>query len=520
MIKKILNNKFYLTLMILLPAELLSFSAHYFDVANIVFLAVFTLILLATLHKLAYGLLIALVELIIGSMGYLFYFDFGEAMISIRMGIWLIVLSVWTAGEVKRALNKKNKGVTLKDQFYQIPYSIKNNYQAYFFVLFFFIAWGGINGYLSGNGFGNLFPDINSYFYFALILPVYSVLSSYKKSFPEVLFSLSQVFLGAVIWMSLKTLFLLYIFSHNLYTAMDALYQWVRDTGVGEITEMSEGVYRIFFQSHIFSIIGFFVLLFFLNKYLLDKKTSLKNSIKERKYRMAVALLALSCMLSVVIIGFSRSFWVGFLAGMIMWLFFTLKQYGPKRTLISAIGILLAGFISLGLIASIVNFPYPEPGGRFDAARAASSRAKQTTKGEAAVSSRWSLLPKLWNEIKDDPIPGRGYGATITYTSSDPRVLERTSNGRYTTFAFEWGWLDIWLKIGIFGLMTYMAIMGKLFLDGYSIVSRNRWLTTGLITGVIILAAVNFFTPFLNHPLGIGYLIITAVLLDKFKGNI
>jgi O-antigen ligase len=301
---------------------------------------------------------------------------------------------------------------------------------------------------------------------------------------------------------------------------MDILYQWIRDTKVGEITEMSEGVYRIFFQSHIFLIIGFFTILFLFNKYLFDRETSLKTLIKEKKRSLMIMILSLSFLFSVIIIGFSRSFWVGFLAGAIIWLFFTFKQYGWKRTAISTIGMLLATGLSLVLIAGIVNFPYPDPGGSFNASQAASNRAKQAAEGGAAVSSRWSLLPKLWEDIKEAPILGKGYGATITYKSSDPRVLESTVDGEYTTFTFEWGWLDIWLKIGIFGLMCYMMIMGKIFLDGYYLDSKNEWFIKGMIVGMVVLAAVNFFTPFLNHPLGVGYLIITTALLDKLRNNI
>jgi hypothetical protein len=527
MIRKILNNKLQLTLAILLLVEILSFGAHYFSFSNVAFLIIFTLILIATLYKTEYGLLVAFIELIIDSMGYLFYFDFGGATFSIRMGVWLIILSVWPAKKIKETIGKKMQGHSFSKQFNELLFFIKNNYLAYFLILFLFIAWGAIRGYLNGQELGSLFLDANSYLYFALIFPTYSVINSYKKTnkdagddFSRALSAGSQILLGAVVWISLKSLFLLYIFSHNLYATMDVLYQWVRDTKVGEITEMSEGSYRIFFQSHVFVIIGFFVLLFFLNKLFFTSEKDFKSLIKEKKGLLTAVIFLLSLLFSVVIIGFSRSFWVGFAAGLIVCFFLIFKQYGWKRMFISAVAVLLSATISLGLISGIVNFPYPEPGGRFNVARSASDRAKQAKEGGAAVSSRWALLPKLWNDIKGDPVLGKGFGATITYTSSDPRVLERTADGKYTTFAFEWGWLDIWLKMGLLGLICYLAIMVKMLWDGYFLNSKNKWFVDGIIVGIIILAAINFFTPFLNHPLGIGYLIITAALLDKIKGDI
>ena len=55
---------------------------------------------------------------------------------------------------------------------------------------------------------------------------------------------------------------------------------------------------------------------------------------------------------------------------------------------------------------------------------------------------------------------GRGFGATVTYQTRDPRILADNGSGEYTTYAFEWGWLDIWLKLGIFGLAAYFLLIG------------------------------------------------------------
>src|SRR5690606_26879171 len=52
------------------------------------------------------------------------------------------------------------------------------------------------------------------------------------------------------------------------------------------------------------------------------------------------------------------------------------------------------------------------------------------------------------------PILGSGYGTTVTYETSDPRLLS-TIGSSYTTYAFEWGYHDIWLKIGVVGASVY-----------------------------------------------------------------
>ncbi|HMB66045.1 MAG TPA: hypothetical protein VKO42_04160, partial [Patescibacteria group bacterium] len=136
-------------------------------------------------------------------------------------------------------------------------------------------------------------------------------------------------------------------------------------------------------------------------------------------------------------------------------------------------------------------------------------------------SSRWNLLPKLWSEIKETPILGRGFGTTITYRSNDPRVLESTADGQYTTYAFEWGWLDIWLKLGFFGLFCYIFLIGKIILDGLTNKDLFRSaLINGVIVSLAVIAVINFFTPYLNHPLGLGALMLASIIMDKKRQEI
>jgi len=63
-----------------------------------------------------------------------------------------------------------------------------------------------------------------------------------------------------VLWLGFKPFFLLFIFSHDMIGMTAELYRWVRLTGVGELTRMQGGFYRIFLQSQIFSLAGFFIM--------------------------------------------------------------------------------------------------------------------------------------------------------------------------------------------------------------------------------------------------------------------
>jgi O-antigen ligase len=551
------NKLFKTAFLFIFLAELLSLCGYLLPAFNeIAFFVIVGLALVLTLQKLEYGIYIVLAELFIGSKGYLFFFEHSGFVISIRIALWLIVMAVWAGKVVVDLL--KNHGVETRQW--------RVSTLRYFFVLFIFIVWGAVNGILK-NEFSNVFFDFNNWLYFLLIFPVFHVVGTQDFAF---LRGVMQVFTAAIIWLCVKTFFLLFIFSHNLIGMVYEIYRWTRVSGVGEITLIQSGFYRIFFQSHIFVLIGFFVfLVLFINKmnYNFNFKSILllplsaifsyagnfsdissiksKNKFKETNYlttKLAPKLkspenkkilILLFCFIaflfSCILITFSRSFWVGFLFGLLAVYAYLIWQktsppslnrsYGEARwkKILQVSGILAGcGILSLVLIFAIVKFPYPSPTAGFSVSLL-SDRASDISEG-AAVSSRWNLLPELWNEIKSAPILGKGFGATVTYISSDPRVLETSPTGEYTTYAFEWDWLDIWLKMGVLGLLAYLVLIGKIILDGFKLMNGDESkIILGLTIGLAVVAVVSIFSPYMNHPLGIGYLILVSAMLEGLK---
>ena len=183
------------------------------------------------------------------------------------------------------------------------------------------------------------------------------------------------------------------------------------------------------------------------------------------------------------------------------------------------------------IIATLLYLPIPNTEPVNGSLSLLKERAMSVS-GEAAVSSRWNLLPELLEEIKKAPVLGQGLGAVVTYQSSDPRILESTAgqSGTYTTFAFEWGYLDMVLKFGTLGILFYLFYLGLLIKNGF-IFSRDAlllWskgqkitlettLGVGLFFGYLMLLMTNGFSPYLNHPLGVGYLLLFTVFLLKFQ---
>jgi hypothetical protein len=125
---------------------------------------------------------------------------------------------------------------------------------------------------------------------------------------------------------------------------------------------------------------------------------------------------------------------------------------------------------------------------------------------DAAAESRWNLLPVLMKKIGQTPILGSGFGATVTYKTEDPRILAQNPSGLYTTYAFEWGWLEHWIKFGILGIPVMLWLLLSVAWRTWK-TDGEWWIRAGFVSSLAALGVIHVFTPYLNHPLGFGFLL-------------
>lgn len=180
----------------------------------------------------------------------------------------------------------------------------------------------------------------------------------------------------------------------------------------------------------------------------------------------------------------------------------------------------LCGNVALGalLFWGIIALPVPQ---HPDLRDAAFYRENDDASRELAVSSRWNLLYPMWQEIIEHPVVGSGFGAPVTFVSDDPRVRAVIPTGEWTTYRFEWGYQDIWLKMGLLGLAAFVAY-AIVLTQAFRFTFRNhesRWLALGLYAGVIALFATHAFSPYLNHPIGIAFMLFVLPFFD-WKGTL
>lgn len=457
--------------------ELISFLGYFYPAlklasALIIFLGIFIL----TFKNLEFGLLILFAELIIGSKGHLF--EIGS--VSLRMIIFAAIILAYIY-----KLRRREERLKI------INYLQEFKAWRYFLALAFFVSLALVAAFISHNGLNNILADFNAWLFFLLLFPILAV---YFKASNEIYQRLVQVSVAALLWLSGETLMILYIFTHNI-PIMPDLYFWLRQTGVAEITSTLNSWPRIFLQSQIYIAIALVIMPFIL------------------KTKKSLTWLLLISTWSILLLSMSRSFWLATVIVLALSLLVWLIFYGWRKTWPKFFLISITALASILFILIIVLFPIPKPG--VFSADSFMNRISLNS-NEAAVASRWSLFPVMWHEIQKKPLLGFGYGKTITYKSSDPRVLQNNSSGEYTTYAFEWGYLALWLKLGFFGLLSYLVLLFMAIYRGFKKWRQGNDLAGILALGILVLAVTNFFTPYLDHPLGIGYLLLAMVLIDSF----
>ncbi len=501
------DNLFKYTILFLLLAEALSYISFVYPIISpLVFGLVSVGIIIATVYKLEYGIMIIFSELIIGSLGKMFILDIDGFSVSIRMVIWLVLLLVWVSHAFM------DKRVTFFSSKLFRPFAVLA------LVVLWGIAWGAIRG----NSIGALFSDVNNYLYFLLIFPVFGVLRS-KKMFRR----LFKIIVIALTWLSIKTIILFYIFSHEFFVLQNTLYAWSRWSRLAEITNIDPTLLtsRIFMQSHIWLVFAFFLflgLLYHIYIHPLRSNTIPFNDSKKNRICPVRISFLIGCIVlfgTAILASFSRSFWLAGIITLITMMIglFLLSKLSIKNIL--GFGAVSAGIIviSIGVFFSVANFPIPK--GEMSLSLLKDRAAKFS--GEAAVTSRYAQIRPLFEGISKHPVLGSGFGTSVTYESQDPRVLRNNADGLYTSTAFELGWLEMWLKIGLLGVLVYLFIIFRIFQYGIARIKKlpentiARYHIFGGLLGLLAVVLTHGVSPYLNHPLGIGIVILIASVVDR-----
>jgi hypothetical protein len=441
------------------------------------------------------GLLIAFAEIMVGGHGHLIDASVGGFSLSIRMVIFVAVMLAWLISSIRT--NNWPKFMVLRDT----PWVL----------LLVAVVVGTVIGFLQNNA-GQVFDDANSYITIAYLLPMLSIAwDSNKKR------ELLQVFFASTIFICVNTLLVVFLFTHLPGGVLRGVYEFVRDARIAEVTLLtgpswfvnnflsnaSSWYFRVFEPAHFFPLVMIFALV------------AAKFTVwKSEKMPLAARATFVLCV-ATFIASLSRSFMIGAFVGAIITMLFVwleAKKTVSKHLLNSVrVGVLIV--IGAVLFWAVIVSPIPKHPNLKEAAFYKSTQADDRN---LAVSSRWNLLYPMYQEIVASPMLGRGFGHDVTFITDDPRIRALNQTGEYTTYRFEWGYQDIWLKMGLLGLIAfvwYMVVVSRAFYYTYQ-THGNRWLVIGLYAGLVALFVTHIFSPYLNHPIGLGYMIFVLPFFD------
>lgn len=469
--------------------EALSFLGYIHPTLGIaLFIAIIAGTALLSFRSLEIGLLVLFAELFVGGKGYLYSIELGSATISIRLALFVTVFLVWL---IRYGWRRQNLP--------RLPQRIR----PWLWATAVVVGVGMLEGVIRNNGLSAVFFDANAYFFFALALIVLSPAINLQRLLPNLL----ALFAAAATVLGLKSVLSLGLFVQLEVSSLRTLYTWIRNTGVGEVAPIFGGSYRVFFQSQIYGLLGVSVLAPFL----------LPKIGPERKPWWLLIPITLG--VTAVVVSLSRSFWLGGAIALVVASVVGTRWFRWNvRDLAGIAGISLAVLgVAYTLNSWALNFPYPFPlPGQDGKANVITQRFSEFG-SEAAATSRLTLARALIPVIAKSPLIGYGFGKTITYQSDDPRQIQSPTHGRFTTYAFELGYFDIALKVGVLGLIV---LLGLLWQTLRALAERPSPVSFGFVVGVIALAAIHATTPYLNHPLGIGFLLLAFVVINLRERNV
>lgn len=479
MIQEFFGKPFWNTLVGFTVLFALSILGYFFLPSLLILVILGLLTCVVTFRKLEYGLMIAFLELLSNAHGYILFSTIGSVRVSARMIIFLAVFLGW--------------GITLMMR--KSTISWRDNRIVSFVPLLVAVVIGGFVG-IRNRSVIEVFQDGNAYLFLLYLLPILSV--SWDSLKQRVVL---QMFAAATVFTTAASLYILYAFTHLSQSFLRILYVYLRDIRFAEMTHVGMGMYRIFEQTQIFAIVFGFILL------------ERVFRTQERKNRWMIILL-LSCVFTALLVGMSRSFLFG-LAGslfvLIAWLLIGLK-ISLRDGMLGIGSILMAGVIACTMIYATVIFPFPHT--RAAGEYLSGVFGERAIGSDVAVSSRWNLLSPMIELVKEGPVFGNGFGQPVTFITDDPRIRAIHPDGSWTTTSMEWGWLELWIKMGILGPLSFLTLFVYMTIAATMMFKTEKaWVGVWVIGSSVFLYLTHFFSPYLNHPIGIGLILVSFIFL-------
>jgi len=273
--------------------------------------------------------------------------------------------------------------------------------------------------------------------------------------------------------------------SSGIITLQDGYYHWYRDVALGKITDLTLNFYRLVLNEHLLLIP---LALYFIGDIIKNKATKLNISV----------LLSL---LFILANNLSRIYILALTTGVL----FQFSKDKFKRWLVVFVGTPII-FVLIFITTHFVASHGQSFGLEIFGLRLQSIASPQI---EDSSLSRLLLLPKILEKIKDQPFLGTGLGDTVT-------VYSPIFKSNITTPHFDWGYLEIWAEMGLYGLLIWSSLIVCII---YKILKNKQGYNRNVLISILVsLLIINITSPALFHVFGLLLIInLLSPLGLKYK---
>lgn len=335
-------------------------------------------------------------------------------------------------------------------------------------------AAAALRGYALGHNPAMIFSDFLPYIFLLYYFPLRGLLLS-----PVFRQFAARAIIVAAIANAVFILFSFIGFSSGFFALQGGYYHWYRDVALGKITDLGFNFFRLILDDGLLLVPA---LIYFLYK-LMEKNARYGGA-------AAASLIILS-------INLTRAYMLALVAGALaLWR----KRYHGRWLFFVAAStvVFLISFTILNLATSRgQSAGWQIFGWRLNSIVAPSQ--------EESSLSRLLLLPKIMEKIKSRPWLGQGLGDTVTVWSP---VLKK----EITTPHFDWGYLEIWAEMGVYGTLAWLVfiilLLRRLF---------RFEVPPATLAILIAFLVINITSPALFHVLGI--ITLAALLAESSKND-
>lgn len=373
-------------------------------------------------------------------------------------------------------------------------------------------AWIGLR---SGNALGFIWADVSTMMALAL-LPGFMVVMCNRRAISRAV----DVVFWASMLIAVITILLHFSLAFADGATAKAITGWLNSKSLGGMALMQTGIYRMYMKSQIFLQVAIVYGIWKIGKSTGKMRITLY---------VCEGFLLVACILS-----YTRGFWLGLAASAGMLLLMGVKYWTRFLKALSAMLAVLVVFLATSWACYTTPSAAIEIVNRFDPNLIVVGNGdgdiqtqfpgldeENTLVDEsnmAAVELRAKSLEMLKEKISDHPVFGNGLGENLDGLRDDGKT--------------EYMYLDTMMKTGLVGMILFLlTFFGFVFVQIYysflrkkqtlappdwtDAEIRNRFLTAAYL-GV---AVTSFFNPFLNNPMGIMLLMLTATAVYDGKPN-